>query len=233
MINFCVLKFGKELKGRSTIDLVNEIVEPIKDTKDIALHCYTDNHDGIDGRFNVYELSEEDKEKHIHWNMMKFFDPEFIGAKETDQTIYMDIDVTWNKDPSPMINHVINSSEILGIDRHWKTDETNDDCNLHDSFLKFNSHDFKYIEQWYFSDPKSYQTHYYENKKVSVPRYGVQNFIWESVNKVAGKNIKFLPSHYVMKSHKDKYSIYAEQYSKKTGRDYYKDFDEAILHYLT
>lgn len=230
MIHLCLLKFGKELKGRSTVDLVNELVEPLDN---IALHCYTDDHHGIDGRFNVYELSEEDKAKHIHWNMMKFFDPSFIGAKETDQTIYMDIDVSWNKDPYPMINHLVSHNTILGIDRHWKIDETNDDCNLHDSFLKFNSHDFKYIGHWYFSEPEFYQKHYYEKGKVSTPRYGVQNFIWESVNKVAGRNIKFLPPEWVFKSHKDKYSIYAEQYNKKTGRDYYTDFDQAILHYIT
>ncbi len=232
MIHLCLLKFGKELKGRSTVDCVNELVKPLDN---ITLHCYTDDHHGIDGRFNVYELSEEDKAKHIHWNMMKFFDPTFIGAKETDQTIYMDIDVTWNREEliPHMINHVVNRNQIIAIDRHWKTDETNDNCNLHDSFLKFNSHDFKYIGHWYFQEPEYYQKHYYEHKKVSVPRYGVQNFIWESVNKVAGRNINFLPPNYVMKSHKDKYSIYAEQYNKKTGRNYYTDFDEAILHYLT
>ena len=38
MINFCVLKFGKELKGRSTIDLVNEIVETHKRYK---RYCFT------------------------------------------------------------------------------------------------------------------------------------------------------------------------------------------------
>jgi len=232
MIHLCLLKFGKELKGRSTVDCVNELVKPLDN---ITLHCYTDDHQGIDGRFNVYELSEEDKAKHIHWNMMKFFDPTFIGAKETDQTIYMDIDVTWNREEliPHMINHTVNRNQIIAIDRHWKTDETNDNCNLHDSFLKFNSHDFKYIGHWYFQEPEYYQKHYYEHKKVSVPRYGVQNFIWESVNKVAGRNINFLPPNYVMKSHKDKYSIYAEQYNKKTGRNYYTDFDEAILHYLT
>ena len=53
MIHLCLLKFGKELKGRSTVDLVNELVEPLDN---IALHCYTDDHHGIDGRFNVYEL---------------------------------------------------------------------------------------------------------------------------------------------------------------------------------
>ena len=233
MIHLCLLKFGKELKGRSTIDCVNELVKPLDNN--ITLHCYTDDHRGIDGRFNVYELSEEDKAKHIHWNMMKFFDPTFIGAKRTDQTIYMDIDVTWNKEEliPHMINHSVGRNQIIGIDRHWKIDETSDDCNLHDSFLKFNSHDFKYIGHWYFSEPEYYQRHYYESKKVSVPRYGVQNFIWESVNKVADRDIKFLPPNYVMKSHKEKYSIYADQYSKKTGRDYYADFDDAILHYLT
>ena len=49
-----------------------------------------------------------------------------------------------------MINHLVSHNTILGIDRHWKIDETDDDCNLHDSFLKFNSHDFKYIGHWYF-----------------------------------------------------------------------------------
>ena len=120
MIHLCLLKFGKELKGRSTIDCVNELVKPLDNN--ITLHCYTDDHRGIDGRFNVYELSEEDKAKHIHWNMMKFFDPTFIGAKRTDQTIYMDIDVTWNKEEliPHMINHSVGRNQIIGIDRHWK-----------------------------------------------------------------------------------------------------------------
>ena len=45
--------------------------------------------------------------------------------------------------------------------------------------------------------------------------------------------ISYLPSSWVMKSHIEKYKIYADQYRINTGQDYFEDFDEAILHYYT
>ena len=77
-----------------------------------------------------------------------------------------------------------------------------------------------------------YQAKYYRNGIVSKPRYGVQNFIWETVQET-DINIAYLPSKWVMKSHIEKYEIYANQYAINTGRDYFEDFDSAILHYHT
>ena len=220
------------MKGSLTTDLATELIKPVQE-HNIKFHCYTDDPRGLDPRFNIHPLLEEDIKKHIHWNMFKFFNPTFINAEETDDTIYMDIDMLWNQNPSPMIDFPTKHNELVAIHRHWQNLEEKDKCDLHDSFLKFKSHDFKYLGQWYFSDPEHYQNHYFKLGKCSVPRYGVQNFIWEGVTKVATHDIKYLPSEWVFKSHIDKHKIYSEQYHKKTGRDYYKDFDNAILHYPT
>ena len=77
-----------------------------------------------------------------------------------------------------------------------------------------------------------YQARYYRNGIVAKPRYGVQNFIWETTQE-ANMKIAYLPSSWVMKSHIEKYKIYADQYAINTGRDYFEDFDNAILHYQT
>ncbi len=232
MIHFCILKFGKELKGSLTTDLANQLIKPIQNF-DIKFHCLTDDRLGLDSRFDILSLSEEDIKKHIHWNMMRFFNPRLIQAKETDQTIYMDIDVLWNQNPSPMINYPVGHSELIAIHRHWQDITLKDKCDLHDSFIKFNSWDFEHIGQWYFSTPEDYQKNYYESGKTSIPRYGVQNFIWEQVLKMGTTKLSYLPSEWVFKSHIDKHKIYAEQYHLKTDKDYYKDFDNAILHYPT
>ena len=193
MIHFCVLKYGKELKGSFTTNLANELIKPIQE-HNIKFHCYTDDPRGLDPRFEIHPLLEEDIKKHIHWNMFKFFNPNFINAEEHDQTIYMDIDMLWNQNPSPMIDHIVDKNELIAIHRHWQNLDT---------------------------------------LECSIPRYGVQNFIWEQTTKLATHRITYLPSEWVFKSHIDKHTLYAEQYELKTGRDYYTDFDNAILHYPT
>ena len=232
MIHFCVLKYGKELKGSFTTNLANELIKPIQE-HNIKFHCYTDDPRGLDPRFEIHPLLEEDIKKHIHWNMFKFFNPNFINAEEHDQTIYMDIDMLWNQNPSPMIDHIVDKNELIAIHRHWQNLDTLDKCELHDSFIKFNSWDLADLGKIYFSDPEHWQQHYYETGQCSIPRYGVQNFIWEQTTKLATHRITYLPSEWVFKSHIDKHTLYAEQYELKTGRDYYTDFDNAILHYPT
>ena len=231
LIHFCIVKFGTELKGSPITKMANELVRNIR-FHNVKFHCYTDDEKGLDSRFNIYRLSEEDKEKHIHWNMMKFFDSSFINAFSDDYTIYMDIDMVWNKPSLPIVQREVLQNELLGIHRHWQNLELKDDCPFHDSFLKFKSDDFKFIHDRYFSYHEYYQGKYYRNGIVEKPRYGVQNFIWETAQE-AGMKISYLPSSWVMKSHIEKYKIYADQYRINTGQDYFEDFDEAILHYYT
>ena len=232
LIHFCIVKFGKELKGRNITERANELISGMRHSPYIKFHCYTDDAEGLDDVFNVYTLNAEDREKHIHWNMMKFFDPDFIGAEEHDHTIYMDIDMDWNGPSNSVINYQVGHREIVGIHRHWQNLELKDNCPFHDSFIKFKSHELKFIHDRYFLYHEYYQAKYYRNGIVSKPRYGVQNFIWETVQET-DINIAYLPSKWVMKSHIEKYEIYANQYAINTGRDYFEDFDNAILHYQT
>ena len=91
--------------------------------------------------------------------MMKFFDPEFIGAEKTDHTIYMDIDMDWNAPPNSLIHYQVGHREIVGIHRFTEQNlELKDKCPFHDSFIKFKSHELKFIHDRYFLYHEYYQT---------------------------------------------------------------------------
>ncbi len=226
MIHFCTVKFGKTLLGQSITELLNDLT---KDIRNVKFHCYTEDEKGLDPKFNIIPLSKENINKHIHWNMMNFFNGHFINAKEGDETIYMDIDVSWNYKPSPMISYPIKNKEFLAIYRNWQNFKLDDKCELHDSFIKFKSHQCKHIYLKYFDNPQYWQQYYFNNNYVSKPRYGVQNFIWENVK--SNMKLKYFPPHWIMKSHPKKHKIYAKQYKINVGRNYYSDFEDAILHF--
>ena len=75
------------MKGSLTTDLANELIKPVQE-HNIKFHCYTDDPRGLDPRFNIHPLLEEDIKKHIHWNMFKNIDIKLVFIRFFNISMY-------------------------------------------------------------------------------------------------------------------------------------------------
>ena len=101
-----MVKYGWEVQGEPADEYVRDLVEPVyENCKDIKFHLLTDRRsDVVPNYVNYIDLSLDDIKKHEHWVKTYFFDPDFIDAKEEDQTIIVDIDMVWNDEYNGMKN---------------------------------------------------------------------------------------------------------------------------------
>ena len=115
-INFCFVKYGEEVQGRPINHWIEPLCEPIKEyCNDVKFWCLTDDNRDLPDYINTIPLTNEDIHLHIHWNKIKFFDPSFIKAQPNDETIIVDIDMEWNKNPAPVIEYPIKSKEFVSM----------------------------------------------------------------------------------------------------------------------
>ena len=227
MIHFCMVKYGWEVQGEPADEYVRDLVEPVyENCKDIKFHLLTDRRsDVIPEYVNYINLDLDDIKKHEHWVKTYFFDPDFIGAKEEDQTIVVDIDMVWNQDPNPVIEWPVEKNQFVSMNRWWR----DNDVPISGNFYKFNSHDFKEVKQKYLDDWQNHRKYYYENGYCTLPNMGEQYFIYDMVK---DREIILQPPEYCMKIHDQKIPIYKERFDKLTGKDYFHSFHyEAIWHY--
>lgn len=223
MIHFCILRYGEIVQGRDADTLVKNIITPVARHDDVKFHILSDRPCDTGGvPVNYIDLDPEDIREHDHWTKIFFFDPEFIGAKESDQTIIVDIDMDWCKDPTPVIQYPVSKNEFVSLNRWWR----DNDCDISGSFYKFNSHDFKYITPIYKKHYKYFRKYYYENGYCGLPEAGEQYFVHEMVKN--NSKIVLQPPEWCMKWHDEKHWIYAGRYEEETGRDYYEDFEQGV-----
>ena len=230
MIHFCMVKYGTTVQGRSADELVNAMVTTINNTcNDIKFHLLTERvSDKIPSYVNCIKLSEDDIRDHEHWTKTYFFDPKFIGAKKTDQTIVVDIDMDWNlksNAPNAVIEYPVHDGEFVSMNRWWRDNEV----AISGNFYKFNSHDFKHVATIYKSHWKYFRKYYYETGYCGEPNHGEQYFVYDMVKH---SKIVLQPAHWCMKWHKDKHPLYAERFKKETGKDYYKCYYDALWHFV-
>tara|TARA_A100001011_G_scaffold365629_1_gene417457 strand:+ start:2340 stop:3068 length:729 start_codon:yes stop_codon:yes gene_type:complete len=223
-INFCFVKYGEEVQGRPINHWIEPLCEPIKEyCNDVKFWCLTDDNRDLPDYINTIPLTNEDIHLHIHWNKIKFFDPSFIKAQPNDETIIVDIDMEWNKNPAPVIEYPIKSKEFVSMNRWWR----DDDMPISGNFYKFKSHDFDFIQNVYMESFQHWQEHF-SFKYNLLPKFGEQYFVYECVKTY---NVTLQPAEWCMKTNPTNYPLYAERFKKETGKDYYDCWDEAIWHY--
>ena len=235
MINICVVKYGTEVQGfeinQLTKDFLNPIVENLKE--DYKIHIATDKPDidlGIKN-INFLRLTDDLIDAHEHWSKIFFFNPNNINAGTNDTTVIMDIDMQWQKDPSPVHTYPVGTGELISMDRWWKSDPMPISGNLY----KFNSHDFKFVYDNYMEDYKKHKKYYYENKIVQLPQEGEQYFVYDQIkDKSPWFNVKLQPAEWCMKIHlknEERQKMYEDKFKEVTGKDYGKCIFDAIWTY--
>jgi hypothetical protein len=115
-----MVKYGDECHHQNVDDLLKNIVEPIHDhCHNIKFHLLTDRPVDIP-YINHINYDKDDIEKHTHWGKLQFFDPKFIGASRTDQTIVSDLDMIWNNNPSKIVYHHVKKKTLNIFQKYIK-----------------------------------------------------------------------------------------------------------------
>ena len=237
MIHYCIVKYGNECHYQNVEELLKNITEPVHDScLDIKFHLLTDKPVDIPYINNI-NYDKDDVKVHTHWKKLQFFDPKFIGASRTDQTIVSDLDMIWNKNPTEIVQHHVKKKTLLSVDRWWKKD--NDACRMCGTFYKFNSHDFKYIPKVYNKHYEYFREYYALHEDAGSTRIvgGEQNFVQEMIELTG--TIELMPPTFVMKSNwpkdnkdYDLQNVFIERFESATGLNYYDCWDSAILHII-
>ena len=235
MINICVVKYGTEVQGfeinQLTKDFLNPIVENLKE--DYKIHIATDKPDidlGIKN-INFLRLTDDLIDAHEHWSKIFFFNPNNINAGTNDTTVIMDIDMQWQKDPSPVLTYPVGTGELISMDRWWRDNEMPISGNLY----KFNSHEFQFVYNDYMTNFNTIRPYYYNEGIVAHPNQGEQYFVYDSVSKKSPWfSVKLQPAEWCMKSHQtnsDKQKLYEDRFNKATGKNYHDHYFNAIWTY--
>jgi len=238
MLNICLVKYGTEVQGfeinQLTKDFLTPIVENLK--VDYKIHIATDK--PYYGWFdlgikdiNFIKLSEDMIDTHEHWSKIFFFNPYYINADRNDTTVIMDIDMQWQKDPSPVLTYPVEMGQFVSMDRWWKDNEMPISGNLY----KFNSYDFQFVYEEYMTNFNTIRPYYYKEGIVAHPNEGEQYFVYDTVKrKEPWFNIKLQPAEWCMKSHQtdsEKQKLYEKRFNKATGKNYQDYYFDAIWTY--
>ena len=235
MINICLVKYGTEVQGfeinQLTKDFLTPIVENVKE--DYKIHIATDKQDidlGIKD-INFLKLTDDIIDAHEHWSKIFFFNPYNINAGVEDTTIIMDIDMQWQKDPSPVITYPVGTGEFVSMNRWWR----DNDMPISGNFYKFKSHEFQFVYNEYMTNFNTIRPRYYKDGIVTQPNEGEQYFVYETVKrKQPWFNIKLQPAEWCMKVHtenEEKQKLYESRFKETTRKDYHDCFFDAIWTY--
>ena len=235
MLNICLVKYGTEVQGFEIDQLTKDFLDPIvKNLKvDYKIHIATDKPDidlGIKD-INFIKLSDDLIDTHEHWSKIFFFNPFYINADRYDKTVIMDIDMQWQKDPSPVLTYPVEMGQFISMDRWWRDNEMPISGNLY----KFKSHDFQFVYEEYMTNFNTIRPYYYNEGIVAHPNEGEQYFVYDTIkNKSPWFHIKKQPAEWCMKSHttnSEKQKLYEERFKKATGKDYQDYYFDAIWTY--
>lgn len=113
-----------------------------------------------------------------HWHKLKFFDSSFGSQEPNEDIVVLDIDQVVVGDMSPILDIPIESHQLASYEK-WDVEDLA--IKLNGGFYKFKSGTKDYIYQKYISDPEYWQLHYFNTKVVSIPYYGEQNFVQDTI----------------------------------------------------
>lgn len=235
MIHVCMVKYGTEHKGFDIDKLTKDLIKPINNLN-VKFHILTDRPiiypqaypEPVFADVRNYPLSNNNIIRHEHWMKTQFFDPKFIGATKDDETVVVDIDIFWLKDPKPVIEFPVEHGQFVSVPRWWSQNFF-DECPISGKFYKFKSHDFKHVHREYIKNWRHYRNHYWNKGVVEFPNKGEQNFVYDMVK---DSEIVLQPGEWCMKEHKAEPHRYAKAFQDYTGKNYYDSYGEAVwTHY--
>lgn len=216
MIHVCCVKFGT----RYPSEQVNRLFASVKlSCENVSFWCATDNPSGLDDYVNTIYIDPIYFDKYIHWSKLKFFDPQFINANQSDEIIIMDIDQEFVADPKPIIEFPIQEDEVGLVYRWWTNQKYG--CPISGGYYKFKANgSTKHLSDKFGSDPDYWVDYYFKNQTVLEtikPRRGEQNFVYDNLRK--SHRIKIIPKETVVKINSDLEKLLMSLYAKRIGGD--------------
>ena len=159
-----------------------------------------------------------------HWHKLKFFDSSFGSQEPNEEIIVLDIDQVILRDLSPIFDYPVAPHELVSYEK-W--DAKLETIRLNGGFYKFLSGTKDFVYRKYISDPEYWQMHYFNQKIVSIPYYGEQNFVQDtvlenghSIELVSGRHVGLYMgdiSHYYNKCYNQFWNL---TYMQKYGCPY-------------
>ena len=186
---------------------------------DFEFICYSDNL-GVEAD-KVVALPTDTKIKK-HWHKIKFFDSTFADQQPGEEIIVLDIDQIVVNSVDNMLSWPIKPGDLCSYDKWWGLDPNNP-MKINGGWYKFISGTMDYVYQKYIADPEYWQLYYFNQNIVTIPYFGEQNFVQDTVLE-HGHNIITMPGRYVAKYH-----ISDSIKNLSTNLTYIKKFNEPYM----
>lgn len=149
-------------------------------TAPFKLFCYTDTPHNISHDVEVVDIPKRTPHIHRQWNKIDFFGASFMPHGQP--VIVADLDWTFLRDITDIIETPISSGEFIGIRRWWyKPSDTL--YTINGGMYKFISGELNHIYDVFHDNPNYWQTHYVRIGKAQPPINGEQNFVKERAEK--------------------------------------------------
>jgi hypothetical protein len=193
---FCVY-----FNGKYSPEYVGNLMRGLRrnSTVDFEFICYSDT---LNVEADRVILLPKETDIKIHWHKLKFFDPTFAGQTPGEEIIVLDIDQVVVNDIDEMLRWPIKSDNTLISYNKWWNFEEKPDIRINGGWYKFRSGDLKYIYDKFMSNIEYWQLYYFNNDIVSIPYYGEQNFVQDTVIE-SGGILDLMPGQYVVKYQAD------------------------------
>jgi hypothetical protein len=202
MVYVCTLKYGKKYNSTNVNQLYHSIAKSCSNFKFI---CLTDDATDINENIQVLTITE-DFELKKHWNKLRFFDPNFIGANRDDDVVIMDIDQVFVGDPKKIIESPVNYGEVCFGSRWWSNQKIA--CVITGGLVKFKADGtHKHILERFLQSPDYWLTYFHSLSKAgkypeNIRLYaGEQNYLLRFLKQT--HKIITWPRHYIVKLDED------------------------------
>jgi hypothetical protein len=193
---FCVY-----FQGKYSTDYVGKLMRSLRrnSTCDFEFICYSDT---LDVEADRVILLPKDTDIKLHWHKLKFFDSSFADQTPGEEIIVLDIDQVVVNNVDVMLQYPCQGNTLVSYHKWWNFDTGNNTMLLNGGWYKFRSGELDYVYRKFISDVKRWQLHYFNEKIVTIPFYGEQNFVQDTVIENGG-NISLMPGEYVVKYQAD------------------------------
>lgn len=177
MLHIFTLCYGKKYP----IENVNSLYKAVKKwyNKPFKFYCYTDKEDKVAKGIKKIKLDRAaNPEVREAWYKIDFFKKNFVKYGKNDTCIVMDIDQEIVNDPTPLFDVDVPDDGITSLTKWWTLEPT---CTLDGGFYKFKANTLTHVYDTFYEDPMKWMTKYFDEKVITVPYFGEQNFVSEMV----------------------------------------------------
>lgn len=179
MLHIFTLYYGNKFTKNNVNNLYKQIKKYYKGK--FTFYCYTDKKEKFaDGIRRIPLIREKNPNIREAWYKIDFFMKGFVKYSKGDTCIVMDIDQEIVNDPTPLFDIEVPKDHILSLNKWWTLDPA---CKLDGGFYKWNANDHSHVYDTFYDDTSKWMLKYWNEKIVTVPYFGEQNFVSEMIEK--------------------------------------------------